>query len=274
MQLPIETPKSPPPPVSLKRQPTVALVLGSGGARGYAHLGVLQALEEAGIRIDLLAGSSAGSLVAALYADNLSAKKTRDILMHTGFWDLAETSNIGMLGVIEGSNLEYFLIKNMKARSFAQLRRKVLVATTDLITGKPYVIQSGPIPPAILASSAIPGFVKPLRLYEHWLIDGGIVEPVPVSLVKPYNPKIIIAVNLTHLDKELPSSALGVSHTAFRIMLQEITNQSIHGADVVIDPEVGNDIFDTSHREEFYKAGLKAARKAIPRIKALLLERA
>lgn len=274
-RLPVVAPDYPPPPVKLAKLPRVALVLGAGGARGYAHLGVLQALEEGGIHVDLLAGCSAGSVVAALYADNGSAEETKEIMLHAGFWDFTELSNVGYFGFIIGSNFESFMLKHMHAKTFAGLRTKLIVATTDINSGATYIIQSGPVAPALLASSAIPGFVSPVKLYHRTLIDGGVSDPVPVNLVKPFHPKVIIAVNLTSMvNGDPPTTALGVSHEAIEIMLRNITKESLRGADVVISPEVGNDTFDTSHRNEFYNAGLIAGRKAVKKIKRLLAERA
>lgn len=270
-KLPVTAPEDQPPAIPYKGHPRVALVLGSGGARGYAHLGVLQALEEAGIKVDLLAGCSAGSVVAALYADNESAEETKKIMLNAGFWDFAELSNVGAFGMVKGSNFEYFMLKHMKARSFAQLRKKLLVATTDLKSGATYLIQAGPIAPALLASSAIPGFVYPIKLYGRTLVDGGVTDPVPVNLVLPFNPKIIIAVNLASMtENKLPTTAVGVFHTAVDIMSRRITTENLKGADVVINPEVGNTTFDTSQRNDIYLAGLRAGRAAIPKIKRLL----
>lgn len=274
IQLPITAPAVPPPPPKMTTSPRVALVLGSGGARGYAHLGVLQALEEAHIPVDLIAGSSAGSIISALYADNASAIKTYNIMMRASFWDFADTGSIGSLGVVAGSHLENFLLKNMRARTFNELRKHALIATTDIYTGKPYLVQSGPIAPAVLASSALPGVVKPVKLYGHLLMDGGVTDPVPVDLVKPFHPAIIIAVSLSHtLFNQIPTTTYGVYSTAYNIMWQRLTINSLAGADVVISPDVGDTIFSLDKKYEMYLAGLTETRKAIPAIRKLLAKR-
>ena len=271
VRLPVSPPDQPPPPPVMKIKPRVALVLGAGGARGYAHLGVLQALEEAGIKVDLIAGSSAGSVIAALYADNQSAIKTTHIMMRASFWDFAEISNVGFFGMLKGSNLEYFMLKHMHSRDFLHLQTRLLVATTDMATGNTYVVQSGPIAPAVLASSALPGVVTPVKLYGHLLIDGGVADPVPVNLVKPFHPKVIIAVNLSRMQtREMPTTAIGVYNAAYDIMWRKLTAESLRYADVVINPDVGDSTFDTDHRREMYQAGLKEGRLAIPKIRKLL----
>ena len=255
--------------------PRVVLVLGVGGVRGYAHLGVLQALEEAHIPVDVIIGASAGSIVAALYADNQSAKKTYDIMMPAGFWDYADIANFSEPGgIIKGYNLENFLLKNMRARDFNQLHKKMIIATTDAKTGKMYAIESGPIAPAVLASAAVPGGIKPVYLYKHWLIDGGVSTPVPVALATKMHPKLIIAVNLSKASSnELPHSAYGFYGLAYDIMWQRLTAYSLKGADIVINPNVGDmNIFDIRKKQEAYLAGLTAARKQIPAIRKLFAE--
>ncbi len=270
----INLPNTPPPPPPLKvKPPRVALVLGSGGARGYAHLGVLQVLQKAGVPIDLIVGASAGSFVGSLFADNESAQKTYQIMMKAGFWDLADVSNVpSMSGVIQGYHYEKFLLHNMQAKTFRQLKIKLLMATTDLNTGKTYVIQSGPVAPAALASAAIPGAVRPIKLYGHVLIDGGVAAPVPVAIAKRYHPKIIIAVNISEqLQNDSPYTAVGILSRANSIMWKHLTKASEKGANIIIRPNVGQTgTFDMSRKHAMYLDGVKAARAELPSILKLL----
>jgi NTE family protein len=268
----VTAPLTPPAPVKLAQQPRVVLVLGAGGVRGYAHLGVLQALEEAQIPVDVLVGASAGSVVASIYADNESFQKTYDILMPAGFWDYADMGNLGGSGgVIEGYQLQSFMMSHMGARDFSELKKKVIVATTDIHSGQLYSIESGPIAPAVLASSAVPGAVKPVNLYGHTLIDGGVTSPVPVELAKRLHPKLIIAVDVSAKTNTASSSAIGVLDSAVYIMGQRLTQMSLNGADIVISPEVGDaNLFDIRKKHDMYLAGLHATRQEIPKIRMLL----
>jgi NTE family protein len=269
----IETPVAPPPSAKIAQAPRVALVLGGGGARGYAHLGVLQALEEANIPVDVVVGTSAGSIIAALYADNKSFQKTYDIMMPAGFWDFADLGNLSHPGgIIRGYKLENFLLKHMRARTFEQLPTKVIIATTDMDTGATFAIESGPIAPAVLASSAIPGAIKPVNLYGRTLVDGGVLNPVPVDLAARLHPKIIIAVNISpQYQNNKPVSSFGILNSTYKMMAQRITQDSLKGADVVISPDVGStNAFDIRKKREMYLAGLAAARKEIPEIRKLL----
>lgn len=269
----INIPQLPPPPVAMSKSPRVVLVLGSGGARGYAHLGVIRALEEAHIPIDAVVGASAGSIIAALYADNANAKKTYEIMMKAGFWDFVDISYIPTgSGVIKGYHLEKFLLNNMQTKTFSGLKKKLVLATTDLNSGQCYPIESGPVVPAILASSALPGAVQPVKLYGRTLIDGGINDPIPVDLAKKLKPKIIIAVNVA---EELPSKhfsgALQILSHAYDIIWQRLTELSEKEADVVIHPQLGNTgTFELSKKYQMYQMGLKAAREKIPEIRRLL----
>ncbi len=256
----------------LKSQPQVALALGGGGARGYAHIGVITALEENNIPIDLVTGCSVGSLIGALYADRGDIQETREIMLHAHFWDFADVSNLPSSGIMSGYHLENFLIKNLHSKNFKNLKKKLAITTTDLKTGKPYIIEGGPIPPAVLASSAIPGVVRPIRIYGKTLVDGGVAEPVPVKLAKKYNPKVIIAINIDDtLPQSIPDSSSGVFEKAFGIIYQRSTAYSIEGADIIIHPQIGQiGIFEISAKNKLYRLGYEATMKAMPQIKQKL----
>lgn len=271
-QYAVNVPATPPPVKLQTKSPRVALVLGCGGARGYAHLGILQALKEAHIPVDVIVGASAGSVVAALYADNDDFYHTYNVMMPAGFWDYADMRSLGYTGVITGYQLENFLLENMHARDFNQLKTPVIIATTEIKTGNTFAIASGPIAPAVLASAAVPGAIKPVTMYGHTLVDGGVADPVPVDLAKKLHPKLIIAVNLIKLAaNDEPASAYGNYELAYDIMWQRLTTLSLQGADIVISPEVGNvGTFDLSKKREMYLAGLEAGRKAIPAIRKAL----
>lgn len=272
----INVPDTPPAPIKLKKQPQVALVLGSGGARGYAHLGVLKVLHDAGVPIDMVVGASAGSIIGAFYADSLSPVKVKNIMYHASFWDFAEVSNTPSLkGVVEGYHVQKFLMRNMHAKTFSQLKIPLIVATTDLKSGNVFSISSGPIPPAIEASGAIPGLVQPAHLYGHILVDGGMADPVPVDLAKKYKPKVIIAVNIAQeLPKQMPITAYDVYNRSYMISWEKLSEKSANEANIVIRPQVGTvGTFDLDQKQAMYKAGEKAAKKALPKILALLKQK-
>ena len=147
---PIAIPQHRPPPVKITKRPRVALVLGSGGARGYAHLGVLEVLHKAGVPIDMVTGASIGSFVGALYADSLNPDRVADIMFRANFWDYADVSNLPSLqGPIQGYHIQKYLLKNLRARQFSQLKIPLVIATTNFITGNLYPLSGGPIAPAV-----------------------------------------------------------------------------------------------------------------------------
>ncbi len=269
----IAIPSQEPPPLKLTKHPRVALVLGGGGARGYAHVGVIKALEKAGIPINLIVATSAGSIIGALYADSLDANYVNRVMRKTHFFDFADFTIVSKgNGLISGRQLQHFLINNMQARWFNQLKIPLVVVTTDLKSGKAKPFSSGPIAPAVNASCAMPGAVHPVKIYGMTLVDGGMVAQLPVNIAKTYHPDIIIAVNLeADLDKKMPTSFIGVFQRAFDISIHAIADYSGDGADVVIHPSVGSaGIFDVHLKNTLIRAGEKAGVDAIPQIRSLL----
>ena len=266
-------PKTPPPAPIISPSPNVAVVLGGGGARGYAHIGVLIELQKAHIPIDLVVGASAGSLMGVLYADQGSAQAVADAAMPAGFWDFADIAAFpAMGGVVKGYHLEKFLMKNLHAKTFSELSVPFVAVTTDLTTGETFPISSGPIPPAILASSAVPSVIKPVNLYERVLVDGGVADNVPVDIARTYHPKIIIAVDIgTKLSDDMPHSAFGIAARSYQITSDRLTHMQLAGTAFVIRPDVGQvGMFDLSHNLELVHAGQQAAYDMIPAIKQAL----
>lgn len=269
-------PKQQPPALKMSKRPDVALVLGGGGARGYAHLGVLTILQKAGVPINLIVGASAGSLVGAFYADNDSAQKTKRIMMHAGFWDFADISNVPSLkGPVQGYHVMKFMLRNMRARTFGQLKIPFVVATTDLQTADMIPISSGPVVPAVRASTSVPGAIQPMHLYGYTLIDGGVVDPIPVDIAKKYHPKIIIAVNIANqLSPKTPRTMIGIYDRSSLMSWLKLSEYSQKGADVIIRPAVGHvGIFDLSHKRQLFAEGEQAAYKALPKILKLLKQK-
>lgn len=272
----IAIPKTAPNPAPITKQPRVAIVLGGGGAKGFAHIGVLEVLQKAGVPIDMVSGASAGSIVGALYADNGNADEAKAALMHAGFLDVADVGNLPSLqGPIEGYRVQKFLLEHMRARTFKQTKIPFIVATTDLTSGKLYPIHSGPIAPAVLASAAMPGAIRPPHLYGHTLVDGCMVDTVPVDLVKRYHPKVIIAVNIDQmLSKHMPWSFMGIYDRAYLISWHQLTRYTERDADVKIRPQVGTvGAFDWGAKQRMYDAGVAAGKKALPQILKLLKEK-
>ncbi len=251
----------------------VALVLGSGGARGYAHIGVIKELEKAGVPIDLIVGASSGSLIGALYADSADADKLESIMMTAHFTTFVDVHLLpGQGGIISGSSEQKFLVAHLNARDFADLKIPMVAVATNLQNGEPVILSKGALLPAITASTALPGLVRPVHLNNLTLIDGGVAEPIPVAIAKKYHPQVIIAINISgSLDSETPTFAYSIYKTANEIMWQRFSNYSAKDADIVIKPDVGRvGTFDLQNKAIMIKVGMDAAHQALPQIKQLL----
>jgi NTE family protein len=276
MQPNIGIPKTMPKPLKLAKQPRVALVLGAGGARGFAHAGAVKILQDAGIPIDLIVGTSVGSFYGALLADSGDATIAGQIMLSTSFWNLADIANVPSLsGLMQGYHYQKFLLHHMQARWFNQLKIPLVVVATDLKTGKECVISSGPIAPAAEASSAIPGAVRPAYLYGHILVDGGMLDPIPVNIAKRYHPKVIIAINISQqLSTYVPYTAVGVYDRAYDISWRQLSRLSAKDADIIIRPQVGAiGTFEVEKKYQLFYEGEVAAYHALPAIKKILREK-
>jgi NTE family protein len=270
---PITIPTELPPPHEIKHQPQVILVLSGGGARGLAHIGVIKELAQAGIPVDLVIGTSAGSIIGAIYSDQGSATQVEQTFTSMHLWSVIDFNNFPRSnGLLEGYKLQKFLLAHMQAKTFDELKIPLIVLTTDLTTGESFAILSGPVAPAVQASAAIPGLFDPVHMYGRILIDGGIADPVAVDIAKKYHPKIIIAVNVAEqLDQTVPTNAEDVYQRAYVISRLNISKKSAQGADIIIQPAVGTaGVFAISDRAKLIQAGTTAAQQALPEIKALL----
>ena len=247
--------------------PDVALVLGGGGARGYAHLGVLTVLVNHHVPINLIVGASAGSIMGSLYADKADIKHATQVMMSAKFFDIADVS---IHGGMSGSHLERFILKNVQAKNFSDLKVPLIAATTDLQTGATYPISGGPIAPAVLASAAVPGLVFPVKLYGKTLVDGGAVDNVPDDVAKLYKPKVLIAVNIDKtLPKELPTSNFGVLNRAYLLMYRRYFKLYMkeYPPTVMIRPQVGQvSLFDIKDKHHLFCLGKTAALKKMNEI--------
>lgn len=274
----LELPKNPlpVPKVIPKCSVKVAIVLGGGGARGMAHVGVLEVFEEQHIPIDAIVGCSAGSIVGALYADNPCSEHVKKALRPLRKWDILDFSLWhSRYGLVQGHSLRRFLSKNLKSRYFHQLQIPLYVVATDLMVGDVISIARGPIIPAIHASSAVPFVFAPVEIYRRLLVDGAVADPVPVRTARDIGADLIIAVDLSELlPKSCPNNLFGVAARSAEIKFLLHSTSCMSGADVVIRPELGDiGLFDDTHLEQVYQAGRKAAIDALPEIHALMAEK-
>lgn len=267
--------QSPPPlpPVQVPERIRVALVLGSGGVRGMAHVGVLEELESAGIPVDLMIGCSAGSIVGALYADHPNASEIRSAV-----WKIKTDSffDIDLMncryGLSQGRTLKNVLEESVSAKSFEQLKIPLIVVASDLYSGELVPIGSGDLIKAVQASCSIPFVFVPCQHMGRVLVDGGIINPVPVKVAWDLDAEIIIAVDLSELlPKTFPTNLFEVVTRSAEIAFMWQNESCTKKADIVIRPKTcGVGTFNDKMKLQIYEAGRQAAKEKIPQIKELL----
>ncbi|MEY3201250.1 MAG: hypothetical protein RIR70_800 [Pseudomonadota bacterium] len=263
--------KLPPPAPVPSPPPKVALVLGGGAAKGFAHIGVIKALEAQGIVPDMVVGTSAGAVVGVLYAGGYNGFELQKIAMQL---DEAQVSDWGLpdRGLIKGEALQAFINKTLQGRTLEKLNRTVGVVATDLNSGEAIVFRTGDAGMAVRASASVPGVFQPVGIQGREYVDGGLVSPVPVRAARAMGADIIIAVDISSRPAQSKTrSTLDVLMQTFAIMGQSISRQELVDASVVIRPaihEISSTDFQTRHLAVF--EGEKAAAALMPQIKAKL----
>ncbi len=256
----------------------VALVLGGGAARGFAHIGVIKALESQGIVPDLVVGTSAGSLVGALYAAGNNGFALHKMALEMDEATISDWSVpffAKSSGVLKGDGLQNYVNKAVRNVAIEKMKIPFAAVATDLNSGQPILFQRGNAGLAVRASSAVPGIFQPVKIGERLYVDGGLVAPVPVHFAKELGADFIIAVNIsTQPDVQLASSSVDVVLQTFAIMGQSINRYELKEADIVIRPSLGmmkgNDF---NGRNLAVLAGEQATMTLMPEIKRKLKAR-
>lgn len=250
----------------------LGLALGSGAARGFAHLGVLQALEEKDIEVDLVSGCSIGALIGALYCSGMSIMEIIDLAVDMEPWDWIDIS-VPRKGLVQGRKLEHLIKKLTGDKRFDQLEKPLAVVAADLRTGERVIFDSGYVYKAVRASVAIPGIIAPLELEGRILADGGLVDPVPVDLVKSMGADLTVGVNLGSWmgDRDM-DSIYDIIIRSIDILQNEIMVLRDIDADIIINPYL-KDINPVAFNqvEECIHSGRKAAMEAIDGLNSRLI---
>ena len=254
----------------------VALVLGGGGSKGLAHVGVLKELEQAGIHPDLIVACSSGAVIGALYADQPHVNRLEKLLIGLKRSDLMDISIFASkFGVVKGILFKAFLENNLKAKKFHHLQIPFIAVATDLKTGELIEFGGGEIVPPIMASAAVPGVFNPVFYKGRYLVDGGVVDPIPVRVAKKYGAHVIIAVDVGEdlSDKE-PSHFFDVARRGLEISHRKLSEYVTRDADVVIRMNFqGLGMFSDSYNQEIYEHGRKMAQAMLPHIEQLIQDR-
>jgi NTE family protein len=254
-----------------QRPARIALVLGAGASKGFAHIGVLKILEYNKVPIQMIVGTSVGSFVGSLYAYGYDAYALQKIALSIERSDVGELT-IPDNGFLKGDRLRDYINSKLRQAPIEKLKIPFYAVATDIKTGESVVFNSGNIGMAVQASCAIPGVFQPARFSGKSYVDGGVVKPLPVDVARQYGADIVIAVDISSgIDSVVPTTTMETIMKAIQIMYSNMSQVPITQADVVIKPIVGFvGSADFSHRNEAIMEGEKAALAAMPRINALL----
>ncbi|RAS39055.1 NTE family protein [Paraburkholderia bryophila] len=269
------TPTPSTPPLDKPQRPVrVALALGGGAARGFAHIGVIKALEARNIQVDLVAGTSAGSVVGALYASGMNGFALNKLALTM---DEASISDWAMpfrtRGFLQGIALQNYLNTTLNNRPIEKMVKPLGVVATDLNSGQPILFQRGNTGIAVRASCSVPSIFEPVKIGGHEYVDGGLVSPVPASFARKMGADFVIAVDISQRPESgQTSSSFDVLMQTFTIMGQSIKAYELDKyADIVIRPNLaamsGSDF---SQRNAAILAGEEAVAKMMPELQRKL----
>jgi len=251
-------------------KPKVALVLGGGGARGFAHVGVLRELEKEKVPVDIVVGTSVGSLIGALYADTGRVLDLEYVALTLEKDDLFDYAALSVLsgGFIKGDRLQDFLESHLKHRSIESMPVRFAAVAVDVRTGETVVFDRGPVAPAVRASCAIPGAFVPVQYQGRTLVDGGVTNPIPADVARRMGAEVVIGVAIpAAVTPQAPTSPVGVAYQAVNIMSAEIGELRARESDIVVRPAVGDIAYDDfSQKKRLIEAGVAATQKAMPEI--------
>ncbi len=273
----VAPPVTPDPPPLVKpapKPPRIGLALGGGAARGFAHIGVIQVLEENGIKVDLVAGTSAGSLVAALYASGKGGKEMQALAEGMDEGGITDWS-FPLRGLIRGEALARFIRDKTGGRGIEQMALPLGIVATDLSDGSAILFRSGDTGTAVRASSAVPAVFQPVRIGQREYVDGGLVSPVPVRFAREMGAQFIIAVDITSPpEKDPPGDAFRMLMQTFSIMGRSINMFELREADAVIRPRLdGVSSADFTARRRAIQAGREAAQAMLPLLRQRIAEK-
>lgn len=249
---------------SIKKQekrPVIALVLGSGGARGYAHIGVIEVLEQQGIRPDFIVGTSAGSIVGSIYASGKSAAELRDIALKLKANDVRDV-NVSLKGFFDGKKVEDYVNDQVHNIPLQKLKIPMYVVATELKDGTKTVFNYGNTGQAVRASTSIPSMFVPTKIHNTEYVDGGLVSPVPVEVARELGADVVIAVDILAQPIHTETTNVwGLFNQNINIMQGRLAEEELKDADVVIQPDLREKahIFDVKDRENTMQAGVDAA---------------
>ncbi len=259
----------------LKNRPTrprIGLALAGGAARGLAHIGVLQVLEEVKLPVDLIVGTSAGAIVGSLWASGMSAQKMHRIARATEWWFLAKPVVFGT-GLLHSHGIESWLDRIFPVDKFADLPIQFIATATDFRTGELVVLDTGDVTHAVRISCTVPGVYQAVEYQGRALVDGGLVQNLPAQVARAFGAEILIAVDLHSdvLEHETPQTVLvSLIHSANILQRQQELAQ-LRLVDLVVQPKVGEfSAVSFKSVDQFVERGRVAAQAKLEELTSLL----
>jgi len=251
----------------------VAIVLGAGAAKGFAHVGVLKVLEANHVPVHMIVGTSVGSFVGSLYAYGYTAYDLQKIAMGLEKGEIADLT-VPDNGFVKGEKLEAYVNRMLRGTTMENLRIPFYAVATDIGSGKEMVFGKGNTGTAVRASCSIPGVFQPVRIGDRTYVDGGVVNPVAVDAARRLGADVVIAIDISGGVADVtPETTLDTIFQSINIMYSKIAAAQLSRADVVIRPKVGQIASgDFTKRHEAILEGEKAAQAALPKIQTLLGE--
>jgi len=250
----------------------VALVLGGGGARGLSHIGIMKVLEREDIKIDLVVGTSMGSVVGAAYSLGIDSTVMEKRATTVSWTDLFDPT-MPKLGLIEGVKMEQVIADLLENKTFLDVKIPLAIVATDIEKAEAVTYTSGPLIKLTRASCSWPGIFSPVRHDNRLLVDGGVIHSVPVALAKNLGADFIIACDVGFCvtkDKEI-TTLLRLLLQSFQIMGEELNTYQSRGADIIIEPELGDmDQIAFDKSSDIIHKGQEAAEKALPALRKVL----
>jgi NTE family protein len=264
--------KPPSTAVDAPRSPRIGVALGGGFARGLAHIGVLKVLEEEGVPIDFIAGTSVGAVIGAAYASGICAKELEEIAALVRFKDFSRWT-LSRFGLFSNDKMALFLNKFLRCKTFEELRIPLAVTATDIVTGEPVVFTSGDLVDPVRASCAYPGMFLPVNINGRLLVDGLLGHGVPAAPLRDLGAERVVAIFLSAhwVRPKGPRHVFDLIGQCFSIAQAKMCGPWKAASDIILEPAIGEFSYDDFGRApELIRAGEAVARAALPQIRQWL----
>lgn len=248
----------------LRRTKKIGLALGGGAALGAAHIGVLKAFDELNIHISYISGNSIGSLVASLFAFGKTWQEQEEISINMKWLDVSKIS-ISKYGLLSNKKIGQIVKDTIGNENFINSQIPLVIIASNLNSGKKIILKEGKVADAVMASTAIPGVFKPMDMDGKLLVDGGLVENVPVSPLKKMGAELTIGVNLNaRRSFKKPENWFGVLINSYYTLIDSLAKVHTGNANLVIEPDLSSfSLIDTKNAKELIEKGYEEAKKSL-----------